>query len=123
MVSHVLNEGVDVPEARIAILLSGSGSTREYVQRLGRILRKGSGDKQAILYEVVAEETTEEGISQRRRQAAQPQRPRQLELVPRQPKPAKSSPTKPVPVKPVYDPAQDLPLPRAAEPDAPYLED
>lgn len=123
VVSHVLNEGVDVPEARIAILLSGSGSTREYVQRLGRILRKGSGDKQAILYEVVAEETTEEGISQRRRQAAQPQRPRQLELVPSPPKPAKSSPTKPVPVKPVYDPAQDLPLPRAAEPDAPYLED
>ncbi len=38
--SHVLNEGVDVPEARIAIILSGTGSTREYIQRLGRVLRK-----------------------------------------------------------------------------------
>jgi superfamily II DNA or RNA helicase len=84
VVSHVLNEGVDVPEARVAILLSGSGSTREYVQRLGRILRKGSGDKLALLYEVVAEQTTEENISNRRRrttvEASSPTR--QLELVP-----------------------------------------
>jgi superfamily II DNA or RNA helicase len=45
VVSHVLNEGVDVPDARVAVLLSGTGSTREYIQRLGRILRKGSGHK------------------------------------------------------------------------------
>lgn len=68
VVSHVLNEGVDVPEARIAILLSGSGSTREYIQRLGRVLRKGDGNKLAILYEVIAEETTEENIARRRKQ-------------------------------------------------------
>jgi superfamily II DNA or RNA helicase len=87
VVSHVLNEGVDVPEARVAILLSGSGSIREYVQRLGRILRKGSGNKQAVLYEVVAEETTEEAISSRRRQGVQrpPERSHQLELVPVKP--------------------------------------
>ncbi len=66
--SHVLNEGVDVPDARIAIILSGTGSTREYVQRLGRILRKGKNkDKLAILYEIVAENTSEESTSQRRR--------------------------------------------------------
>jgi len=66
--SHVLNEGVDVPDARIAIILSGTGSAREYVQRLGRVLRKGkSNNKQAILYEVIAEETSEERTSQRRR--------------------------------------------------------
>lgn len=66
--SHVLNEGVDVPDARIAIILSGTGSEREYIQRLGRVLRRGSDhNKQAILYEVVAEDTSEEGISQRRR--------------------------------------------------------
>ncbi len=35
--SHVLNEGVDVPAASIAIILSGTGSTREYIQRLGFI--------------------------------------------------------------------------------------
>jgi len=67
--SHVLNEGVDVPDARIAVLLSGTGSTREYIQRLGRVLRKGNtSGKQAILYEVIAEGTSEERTSERRRQ-------------------------------------------------------
>ncbi|HBL09881.1 MAG TPA: helicase, partial [Cyanobacteria bacterium UBA11162] len=57
--SHVLNEGVDVPDARVAVILSGTGSEREYVQRLGRVLRKGSDqNKLALLYEVVAEDTT-----------------------------------------------------------------
>jgi len=66
--SHVLNEGVDVPAASIAIILSGTGSAREYVQRLGRVLRKGKDkDKFALLYEVVAEDTSEEGTSMRRR--------------------------------------------------------
>ncbi|MCB9546044.1 MAG: DEAD/DEAH box helicase [Myxococcales bacterium] len=65
--SKVLNEGVDVPSANVAIVISGSGSVREHVQRLGRILRK-QGDKQAILYELVAEETAETYTSQRRRE-------------------------------------------------------
>ena len=63
--SKVLNEGVNIPEAAVAIILSGSGSTREHIQRLGRILRK-QPDKEAVLYEVVTSETTEEHISQRR---------------------------------------------------------
>ena len=65
--SRVLNEGVNVPEANVAIILSGSGSVREHVQRLGRILRK-SGDKEATLYEVVTRGTVEEFTSNRRRQ-------------------------------------------------------
>lgn len=65
--SRVLNEGVDVPEASVGVVLSGSGSVREHVQRLGRILRRGEG-KRATLYEVVAEDTGEELTSQRRRQ-------------------------------------------------------
>jgi superfamily II DNA or RNA helicase len=64
--SKVLNEGVDVPEANVAIVLGGSGSVREHVQRLGRILRK-SGDKRALLYEVVTRNTVEEFVSERRR--------------------------------------------------------
>lgn len=68
--SKVLNEGVNIPEAAIAIVLSGSGSTREHIQRLGRILRK-QPDKEAILYEVIATDTTEEYISQRRTDANQ----------------------------------------------------
>jgi superfamily II DNA or RNA helicase len=69
--SHVLNEGVDVPSVKIAVILSGTGSTREYVQRLGRILRRQSeGQKSAILYEVIAEQTSEEGTAQRRKAAS-----------------------------------------------------
>ncbi|HLM76027.1 MAG TPA: helicase-related protein, partial [Polyangiaceae bacterium] len=65
--SKVLNEGVNVPEANVAIVLSGSGSVREHVQRLGRILRKAEG-KRAILYELVAAGTTEERVSDKRRE-------------------------------------------------------
>jgi superfamily II DNA or RNA helicase len=65
--SKVLNEGVDVPEANVAVVLSGSGSVREHVQRLGRILRK-QGDKRALLYEVITRNTAEEGTSERRRE-------------------------------------------------------
>jgi superfamily II DNA or RNA helicase len=65
--SQVLNEGVDVPAAGVGIVLSGSGSTRENVQRLGRLLRKFKG-KQAILYELIARGTGEEFTSDRRRQ-------------------------------------------------------
>ena len=63
--SKVLNEGVNIPDASVAVVLSGSGSSREHVQRLGRILRKLPG-KEATLYEVVTEDTTEEHISRRR---------------------------------------------------------
>ncbi len=87
--SHVLNEGVDVPDARIAIILSGTGSTREYVQRLGRVLRKGNtSGKQAILYEVVTENTSEERTSQRRRGESDSPPYQQLELIAK-PKPQK----------------------------------
>ncbi len=65
--SRVLNEGVDVPEANVAIVLSGSGSVREHVQRLGRVLRKGE-NKRACLYELVTQETGETYTSERRRE-------------------------------------------------------
>lgn len=68
--SKVLNEGVNIPDASVAIILSGSGSSREHIQRLGRILRK-KDDKQAILYEVVARDTSEEYTSQKRTDARQ----------------------------------------------------
>ncbi len=64
--SNVLNEGVDVPEAKIAVVLGGSASAREYVQRLGRVLRK-RGNAQAVLYEVIARKTVDEQIARRRR--------------------------------------------------------
>ncbi len=67
--SKVLNEGVDVPEANVAVVISGSASVREHVQRLGRILRRREG-KHARLYELVSEGTSETHTSTRRRDHA-----------------------------------------------------
>ena len=64
--SKVLNEGVNVPDANVGVIVSGSGSIREHVQRLGRILRARPG-KQAILYELVSQNTGELFTNQRRR--------------------------------------------------------
>ena len=65
--SKVLNEGVDVPEASVGVVLSGSGTVREHVQRLGRILRHKEG-KSAVLYEIISRGTSETYVNQRRRQ-------------------------------------------------------
>jgi superfamily II DNA or RNA helicase len=64
--SRVLNEGIDVPEAKVAIVLGGTASAREYIQRLGRVLRK-VGSRQAYLFEVLVRDSVEVGRSQRRR--------------------------------------------------------
>lgn len=64
--SQVLDEGVDVPEANVGIILSGTGSSREFIQRLGRILRPRES-KRAILYEIVSRETGEERTASRRK--------------------------------------------------------
>jgi len=66
--NEVLDEGVDIPEVKIAIVLGGQGSVRQAKQRLGRILRK-SGNKKGILYEVVCAETGEEKRSRNRRKS------------------------------------------------------
>ncbi len=63
----MLNEGVNIPQANVAIVLSGNASVREHVQRLGRILRK-TDDKFATMYELVAAGTAEEYTSERRRE-------------------------------------------------------
>jgi superfamily II DNA or RNA helicase len=83
--ANVLDEGVDVPDANVAVVLAGSGSEREFTQRLGRILRpksdgvpesadsevrgatQSSLGGRALLYEVVSEETAEERVADRRR--------------------------------------------------------
>ncbi len=63
--SRVLNEGIDVPEAKVALVLGGTSSAREYIQRLGRVLRK-VGNRQAVLCEVIVRDTVDEGRSRRR---------------------------------------------------------
>lgn len=64
--ANVLDEGVDVPDASVGVVISGSGSQREFTQRLGRLLRPGT-DKHAVLYELVTNETAEERVARRRR--------------------------------------------------------
>lgn len=74
--SKVLNEGVDVPEASVGIVVSGSAGVREHVQRLGRILRQAPG-KRAVLYELVSKDTSEVQTNWRRKQHHAYQRPSQ----------------------------------------------
>jgi len=62
---RVLNEGVDVPDCRVAIIVSGNSTRREYIQRLGRILRPKDGE--ALLYELITSGTTEENVARRRK--------------------------------------------------------
>ena len=62
---RVLNEGVDVPDCRVAIIVSGNSTKREYIQRLGRVLRPKEGE--ALLYELITGGTTEESVAKRRR--------------------------------------------------------
>ncbi len=126
VVANVLDEGVDVPDASIAIFLAGTGSTRQFIQRLGRILRRGAKPgKRAILYEVIAEDTVEERVSQRRRktQNHKPEKRGQLELLPGGGLTPKDSPEEAQPTQPVIDkpkpvsPYELYPLaaPKAAE--------
>ena len=63
--SKVLEEGLDVPDANVAIIVSGTGSRREFIQRLGRILRPKEG--KARLYEIVTAGTKEVRVSKKRR--------------------------------------------------------
>jgi superfamily II DNA or RNA helicase len=63
--SQVLDEGIDVPDATVGYILSGTGSTRAYIQRLGRLLRKVEG-KKARLVELISKETMEVQMSRRR---------------------------------------------------------
>jgi len=66
--NRVLDEGVDVPEAKVAVVIGGQASTRQAKQRLGRILRK-TGSAQATLYEVVCETAAETERSRQRRRS------------------------------------------------------
>lgn len=64
--NQVLDEGVDLPEVKVAVMIGGTGSSRQAKQRLGRVLRK-RGNAKAVLYEIVCVDTNEEQRSRRRR--------------------------------------------------------
>ena len=64
--SRVLDEGVDVPDAELGIIMSGTGSGRELIQRLGRILRPKQDSRKARLVELVSRHTRETNTSAKR---------------------------------------------------------
>ncbi len=65
--ARVFNEGLDVPDADVAIIVGGALGEREHVQRVGRLLRPGEG-KRALVYELVSRSTVEVRQSRRRRE-------------------------------------------------------
>ena len=62
---RVLNEGVDVPDAEVAIVLGGRRGKLEHIQRIGRVLRPREG-KLAIVYELVVPGTADVRDMERR---------------------------------------------------------
>ncbi len=69
VVTTVGDEGLDIPDASIGILVAGTGSRRQFIQRLGRLLRPQPG-KEAILYEIVVKGSSEELQARRRKTVA-----------------------------------------------------
>ena len=68
--SKVLDEGVDVPDAELGIIVSGTGSSREFIQRLGRLLRpKPDSNTKAKLIEITSSGTREIETSDKRKKA------------------------------------------------------
>lgn len=55
-----LDEGVDVPDASVGVILSGTSAKRQRVQRLGRIIRKKEEGSRAALYYLHIEESSED---------------------------------------------------------------
>ncbi|MDQ6611054.1 MAG: DEAD/DEAH box helicase [Gemmatimonadota bacterium] len=67
IVSKVANFAIDLPDASLAIQISGTfGSRQEEAQRLGRILRPKSGDNQAHFYSIVTADTVEQDFALKR---------------------------------------------------------
>jgi DNA excision repair protein ERCC-3 len=67
VVSKVANFSIDLPEASVAIQVSGSfGSRQEEAQRLGRVLRPKAGGKTAHFYSIVARDTLDQDYAAHR---------------------------------------------------------
>ncbi|KPA17035.1 type III restriction enzyme, res subunit [Candidatus Magnetomorum sp. HK-1] len=66
-VSKVANFAVDLPDASVAIQISGTfGSRQEEAQRLGRILRPKAGENQAYFYSIITKDTVEQEFALKR---------------------------------------------------------
>lgn len=50
-----LDEGIDIPTAHTAIIMASSTNPREYIQRVGRVIRQSKGKDRAYIYDFVLE--------------------------------------------------------------------
>jgi DNA excision repair protein ERCC-3 len=67
VVSKVANFSIDLPDATVAIQVSGTfGSRQEEAQRLGRLLRPKADGRTAVFYSVVARDTVDADFAQHR---------------------------------------------------------
>ncbi len=67
VVTTVGDEGLDIPDANVGIIVSGTGSRGQFIQRLGRLLRPKKNSKEAILYEIILANTPEEYQARKRK--------------------------------------------------------
>ena len=67
VVTTVGDEGLDIPDANIGIIVTGTGSRRQFIQRLGRLLRREEGKETAILYEIITRGSSEEYQAKKRK--------------------------------------------------------
>jgi superfamily II DNA or RNA helicase len=59
---RALDEGMNAPETTVGIIASGTASTRQRIQRLGRILRPAEGKSEAVIYTLYASDQEEERL-------------------------------------------------------------
>lgn len=67
---RALDEGINVPEASVAVIASSTASTRQRIQRLGRILRKAKGKESATVYTIYATEEEERRLRKEEQELA-----------------------------------------------------
>ena len=66
-----LDEGIDIPNARIAILMSNSTNPREFIQRVGRVIRQAEGKQLSEIYDFIATSDSVDGLLKKESQRAQ----------------------------------------------------
>ncbi len=60
-----LDEGVDIPSAKIGIILASSGNVKEFIQRRGRLMRPSEGKEKAVIYDLcVLPESSEDPVKE-----------------------------------------------------------
>lgn len=55
-----IDEGIDIPDASVGIIMSGTSAQRQHIQRLGRIIRKNNAKDRTLLYYLHITETSED---------------------------------------------------------------